>query len=209
MTSVRFTETMSGFVSLGESEPATGAERGRQDGTRLTFRLTITAADIDRFVTEPEHAASAEGWVECEALGGRLPVERGWFNLFVEDSPVSRQMRYRLWFRDAAGHPLTLHGHKLVGDHGGMDAWADTTTLFTRILLGHLADGDEEAARVTAAGVLHISVPAFARQLTTFWAAGGSPYARTAGLVKFGEFFLGQLWKVYGRRLRALAGGGI
>jgi len=209
VTTVRFTETMSGYATMGEINPERGDDQGRLDNTRLAFRLTISIDDVDRFVTDPEHAATAEGWVECEALGGRLPVSRGWFNLFVADSPVSRQMRYRLWFRDAAGHPLTLRGQKRVGDDPGLDVWADTTTLFTQIVLGHVTEDQDAAAQVTAAGVLHIGIPAFARQLTTFWAADGSPVARLLGLVKFGDFFLGQLWKVYGRRLRALAGGGI
>jgi cholesterol oxidase len=208
MTSVRFTETMSGYATLGATDPTTGDEQGRRDGTRLSFTLTITAEDVEAFLADPAHAATAKGHVECDALGGRLPVEQGWFNLFVADSPVTRQMRYLLWFRDAAGHPLTLGGVKHISDDRGMDAWADTTTLFTRIKIGHV-DQDDETAQVTAAGVLHISIPAFARQLTTFRAAPGTPRARAAALTRFGTFFGGELWKVYGRRLRALAGAGI
>lgn len=208
MTSVRFTETMSGYATLGETDPTKGYEQGCLERTRLSFTLTITAEDIDAFVSDPDHPATATGWVECDALGGRLPVGQGWFNLFVADSPVTRQMRYRLWFCDAAGHPLTLRGVKRVGDDPGWDAWADTTTLFARILIGHVDESDD-TAQVTAAGVLHISRLSFARQLTTFRTAGGSPVARVAGLVKFGEFFWGELWQVYGRRLRALAGAGI
>lgn len=207
MTSVCFTETMSGYAAMGAREPADGDAQGRRDGTRLTFHLTITAEDVDAFLADPSHTADAVGWVECDPLGGRLPVERGWFHLFVADSPVSRQMRYRLWFRDGAGHPLTLRGKKLVADDPGADAWADTTTLFTEVVLGHVEY--DAPATVTAAGILHISVPAFARQLTTFRAAGGSPYERARGLARFGDFFLGQLWKVYGRRARALARGRI
>lgn len=207
MTSVRFTETMSGYATFGETDPARGDAQGRLDGTRLSFTLTITAADVDAFLADPEHVATATGHIQCDGLGGRLPVEQGWFNLFVADTPVTRQMRYRLWFRDAAGHPLTLRGLKHVSDDRGVDAWADTTTLFTHIHLGHVA-AEDVAAPVTAAGILHISIPAFARQLTTFRAADGPPTARLAGLVRFGGFFSGELWKVYGRRLRALAGAG-
>ena len=53
-------------------------------------------------------------------------------------------MLYRLFFRDGAGHPLTLSGHKLIEDNAGFDVWRDTTTLFTRVLRGHV---DEPARR--------------------------------------------------------------
>ena len=43
----------------------------------------------ERFLAEPVHEARAEGWIESPALGGRLPVGRGAFNLFVPgDSPT-------------------------------------------------------------------------------------------------------------------------
>jgi len=39
-------------------------------------------------------------------------VERGVFNLFVDEGPADRHMLYRLWFADSVGHPLTLAGFK-------------------------------------------------------------------------------------------------
>lgn len=199
---VRFTEKMTGYISLGEADPWQGHDQGRQDDARLTFRLTISTEDVRRFVADPAHTAAAEGWVECEALGGRLAVERGEFHLFVADSPHRRKMLYRLWFHDGAGHPLTLRAHKVVTDDPGADVWADTTTLLTQILIGHVEAHTDASAVVTAAGVLRIRPLDFARQLTTFAASGPSTYARLAGLSTFGGFFLGQLWRVYGWRMR-------
>lgn len=46
--------------------------------------------------------------------------------------------------RGGTGEPLTLVGLKDVGNDPGLDAWRDTTCLFTRILEGHVeADEDE------------------------------------------------------------------
>ena len=120
-----------------------GFRSGRESRTALMFHLTITADDIDTFIADREHEAVAEGWVECEALGGRLPVERGIFNLFVdqEGDRSRKRMLYRLHFRDGEGHPLTLTGHKVVEDDPGFDLWRDTTTLFTQILRGHVEEG--------------------------------------------------------------------
>lgn len=198
---LRFTETMTGHITLGETDPERGYAQGRADDTRFTFRLTISTEDVDRFVQDPAHLGRAEGWVECDDLGGRLPVEGGWFNLFVAESPRVRTMRYRLWFTDAAGHPLTLRAHKTVTDDPGVDAWADTTTLYTQLLIGHVAADDDDAT-VTAAGVLRIRPLDFARQLTTFRTKGRSLRARGSGMATFGGFFMGQLWRTYRPRLR-------
>jgi cholesterol oxidase len=189
---------MKGYVALDATDPLQGAELGRQQGQRLMFHLTITARDIERFVADDTHEADAEGYVESDVLGGRLPVRRGWFNLFVRDGDGSgRQMRYRLHFADAGGNPLTLVGHKDIHDDPGLDLWPDTSTLYTRILAGHvLPDGDAQA-RTVAAGVITIHIVDFLHQLTTFAAHGPAP---ARALERFGRLFLGELWDVYARR---------
>jgi cholesterol oxidase len=187
---------MKGFVTLGGLDPGEGARLGRAAGRRMMFRLTITAPDVDRFVTEPTHAGTAEGWVESDLLGGRLVVTAGWFNLFVRAGhPRRRRMLYRLHFTDGEGSPLTLVGHKEVTDDSGQDVWRDTSTLYTRILAGHVDPDGDDSATVVATGVLTIHLPDFMKQLTTFRAAGPRP-ARS--LESFGRFFLGELWTVYG-----------
>lgn len=198
-TSLRFTETMKGFVTFGATDYDRGYRRGRADHTACAFRLTITMEDIDRFITDPDHEAAATGYVEGEAWGGRQPVERGIFNLFVRDDSATRTMRYRLFFHDADGAPRTLVGFKEIKDDPGFDAWADTTTLFTRILDGHAGPDEEDAADVLAAGILRIHLTDFLEQLTTFRADGPSLAARTSARLRFGQFFLGKLWDVYAR----------
>jgi cholesterol oxidase len=195
--SVSFTEEMKGFVALGERDFDRGFRSGRESRTALMFHLTITAEDIDRFIGDREHEARAEGWVECAALGGRLPVERGIFNLFVDQEGERRQKRmlYRLHFHDGRGNPLTLSGHKVVEDDPGFDLWRDTTTLFTQILRGHVEEGPGEEPEVVAAGILHIHIGDFARQLTTFRC---DPPSRLDALARFGALFAGDLWAVYG-----------
>lgn len=197
--SVRFTEEMKGYVTLGDADVDRGARMGRLHGTRCAFRLTIAVDDLDRFVTDPAHLASASGYVRCDVLGGRLPVVRGVFNLFVDaGDPRDKRMLYRLWFHDAAGHPLTLTGHKVVRDDAGADLWADTTTLYTRILRGHVEADEDPRADVVAGGILRIRPLDFARQLTTFRATGPTLGARIAAVGRFGRLFAGRLWDVYG-----------
>jgi cholesterol oxidase len=197
--SVSFTEEMKGFVTLGEGDFDRGFRSGRESRTALMFHLTITAQDIDRFIADREHEARAEGWIECGALGGRLPVERGIFNLLVdqEGDRSRKRMLYRLHFADAEGHPLTLAGHKVIEDDPGFDPWRDTTTLFTHILRGHVEEPSDEEPEVVAAGIIHIHLRDFARQLTTFRC---DPPTRLDALARFGALFAGDLWAVYGPR---------
>jgi cholesterol oxidase len=129
-----------------------------------------------------------------------MPVERGDFNLFAPGLADGRlTMRYRLWFRDGAGNPLTMNGFKDVGDDPGFDVWKDTTSLFVNILTGHVeespraADGRpvaDDPALIRARGILVIRARDFARQLTTFRGTVG-------GVSRFGGMFMTALWRTY------------
>jgi hypothetical protein len=207
-TTVRFTEEMLGHVSFGETDFEPGAPASCEDAAALMFHLTIEVEDMDRFAHDPRRPAVARGYVHCDALGGRLPVQQGWFNLFVDVAPGVKHMLYRLWFADGVGHPLTLTGFKRVADDAGFDVWQDTTTLFTRLLQGHVAEGADATAEPLAAGILHIRARDFAKQLTTFRAGGAGPAAQLGALARFGTIFAHQLAQAYlrgGRRARAAA----
>ena len=148
MTStVRFTEEMLGHVTFGETDFARGAQPDRDGSGAFKFHLTIEVAGHRELQQRPAAARPRPSATStCDALGGRLPVEQGWFNLFVDVEPGVKHMLYRLWFYDGVGHPLTMTGFKLVKNDAGFDVWKDTTTLFTRVLRGHVAEGDDDAA---------------------------------------------------------------
>lgn len=226
-TSVSFTEQMHGWFSAGVSDPETGRGLGRDRSRRMMFELTITAPDIDAFVRDPLHPATAEGYVLADQFGGRLPVERGWFNLFVKDGgpeSTGRKMLYRLWLRDPGGTPLTFVGHKDVRNDAGFDVWADTTTLYVTVLRGHLPppytatatsfrpdrgtsgprnplDLDKNSAGVdkNSAGVAGAGV----LYIRPWDFARQLTTFRAEGpspasaLAAFGRVFLGELWQVY------------
>jgi cholesterol oxidase len=195
--SLSFTEEMKGFISFGEEDFDRGFRRGRESRTALMFHLTITTDDLERFIADPKHAADAQGYIRCDALGGERPVQRGDFNLFV-DQPADhtrKRMHYRLHFEDATGHRLTLTGEKVIEDDPGFDLWSDTTTLFTTIRAGHVEEGDDDTAERVARGILHIPPLDFARQLTTFRT---KPAGRVDAIGRFGALFAGALWESYG-----------
>ncbi len=199
--SLSFTEEMKGYVTLGESDYDRGYRAGKKAENAFMFHLTITADDIDRFIADPGHTARAEGWIESDQFGGKLPVSDGVFNLFVAtDSPGEKRMLYHLQFSDGEQHPLTTTGFKEILHGHGLDGWSETTTLFTRVLAGHVALGEDAGARIVAGGILHIHPLDFARQLTTFRV---HPAERVDALARFGALFAGELWSVYGPGGRA------
>lgn len=197
--SVRFTEEMKGHIHVGSTDPADiRRHRGSPDYSPCMFHLTIETGELDEFMANPQHGATAVGYVESPAFGGRRNVERGRFNLFVDqDDPSDKRMLYVLWFTDAGGRSLTLSGKKVITNDRGFDMWSDTTTLYTSILEGHVEPEDLSTAPVVAAGMIRILPLMFARQLTTFRASGGTVTGRIRSMVRFGRLFTGALWDVY------------
>ncbi|WP_036329930.1 GMC oxidoreductase [Microbispora sp. ATCC PTA-5024] len=192
-TSLWFVEEMRGFLGVGRTDPR--SRMGTPEGGHVTFRLTITVDDIAAFLGDPGHRARAEGWIDTAVCGGRRPIARGWFNLFVPgEAPDRRRMNYRLHFWDADNRPRTLSGYKDVHHGPPTRLWLDTSTLYARLLEGHVDEGGDDDAKVVAAGTLHILPSDLARMLTTFRTAGPDG---TGALTRFCGFFLGELWDIY------------
>jgi cholesterol oxidase len=104
-------------------------------------------------------------------------------------------MRYRLPFADACGQPRTFVGQKDIWHGPPNRIWPDTSTLHFRLVEGHVAEDEDDEARVLATGTLHLRLTGFARELTTIRTKG--PHGAVA-LERFGRFFAGHLWDVYG-----------
>ena len=106
-SSVRFTEEMLGHVTFGEPDFARGAQPDR-DGSGC---VQVPPDDRGRghrgLRQRPAAPGDGRRLDRADAFGGKLPVEQGWFNLFVDVEPGVKHMLYRLWFRDGVGHPLT------------------------------------------------------------------------------------------------------
>ena len=168
------------------------------------MHLAIEVEDLNRFWSHWRHRAEAAGHVRCEALGGRLPIERGALDLFPTDGPLDQLMRYRLLFRDAVGHPLTLAGIKVR--RPGLHVWRDTSTLYTRVLWGHVDDRSAVSSEngIVASGILRLHPLGFLRQLTTFRASGPTFAGRLGTIGHFDARFLGHLLQVYGRMDRSV-----
>ncbi len=201
-TTLSFTEELKGYITFGETDYDRGFREGSETGTFLMIQLTVKIDGVERFVTDPRHEGSAEGYVECEALGGKLPVEKATVNPLVDEAdPTIKKLLYRVFFRDSVGHPLTLSGFKLVKEDPRVDVWTATTTVFTHILQGHVGPEDEVNAKVVASGIISVHFLDFLKELTTFRVGGPTPVDRVSALARFGTFFFGKLWDVYGQQV--------
>src|SRR5436305_1613247 len=120
---------MRGFITFGETDFDRGYRAGKKSRTALMFHVTVLMDDVERFVADPQHPGTITGTVTCDALGGELDVEQGWFHLFVDagEHGERKLMQYRLWMHDGAGHPITLRGYKEVENDPGLDLWPDTS----------------------------------------------------------------------------------
>ncbi|MCA1689706.1 MAG: hypothetical protein LC720_04460 [Actinobacteria bacterium] len=201
MGGVGFTEEMAGWLSFEETDFNQALLAGRRARRTALVHLRIEIDDLDAFIADPNHPASATGWLECGELGGRLPIDDGRFELFVEaPDPFHLRMRYRLFARTPAGPTLTLVGFKLVENDLGSDHWADQTTLFTRVYAGRVEaepPGGELGPELVATGVLRIPIRAFLRQLTTYRATAPTRSGRRRNIARFQAFFLSKLMLAY------------
>ena len=190
---VSFRETMQGPLALGETDPETGRQVGVQSGSTLALHARIHIADIERFEQDPEHLGMINGEVDFTPFGEALPTTTGRFNLFSPtDDPRLKRMIYEVGFRHE-NEDYYLAGHKEVRDDPGLDLWADTTTLYTKLHRGLDASGP-----VVGAGVLSLGVADLVRLVSTIRATDADSLGgRAKAVAAFGRFFLGALWDTY------------
>jgi len=201
--SVTFREAMRGFFMPGEGDPVRGEQRGRAAGNRLSVTLTISTNDLDRFLHQPEHLGSAEGWLTCPLLSGSRMRTLGTFALLVNERdrgitvPGRKRFLYELEFTDRHGASYRLSGEKRVFAGRGLTVWPDTTTLYVR--LDTNASGSWTPY---GAGVIHVLLLDFLVELTTFRAHGTRGVREfVSAIARYGAFFAGQLSDVYARKL--------
>ncbi len=145
---IRFEETMSGALGVGETEFTEGLEKGLQEGTVCRFDVTVSVFDLTGFANgEP---AALDGTIVFEPLGGPYAIQNGRFGISLGDGKTGwLHMRYTFSFQSEDGRTYTLQGFKQVKDDPGFDLVDDMTTLFTSI-----CEGSDETGPIYASGIL-------------------------------------------------------
>ncbi|HJS87792.1 MAG TPA: GMC oxidoreductase [Acetobacteraceae bacterium] len=205
---LQFTERMQGWLLPGaevrdEAYPdayrAALEPRGAIDpkATPFSFTLTVVSNDLVAMLDDPQHEAVIHGIVEAPFLSSKpLRVTEGRFRLFTLDAtdPDGRRMEYTLTLLSEEGTRYALRGFKSLQHGSILRLWPESTTLF---MIVDRLDGD--AATAVGAGILHIKPADFLRQLATIEVARTSSEAeRLRLLARFGRFFAGTLFTLYG-----------
>ena len=195
---LRFTEKMKGYFALGHFDDfALAASKEKEQDNWFICIFTIVASDLEEMLAHPQHRAGITGTVTARALSPQpLVISDGEFQLLVSDPqrPETKMMRYRMQLHDSHGNQWQLDGFKMIRNESGPDIWQDTTTLY--ISVSETADGGKKEI---GKGVLHIDPVDFARQLTTMEVFHvNNEVERLGYLAKFGQFFSGTLFDVYG-----------
>jgi cholesterol oxidase len=190
---ITFSETMTGGFSLDETDPTEGEKKGNKSGNTLALHATILIDDLDRFTSDPDHAGSITGSIDFTPFGNSIPARAGAFNLFSPSGdPRLKHMIYELAF-EHEGESYYLAGKKEVRDDPGLDMWKDTTTLFTK-----LHKGTNKSGQVVGAGILSLGVKELAKMVSTMKAVNAqSATEQASAVLKFGRFFMGDLWDSY------------
>src|SRR5438552_3700866 len=198
------TEWMKGYLGKDAPDYDTGFIAGIETEARFVHEMHIKIDDIDRFVSDPDHVAVMDGYVEYAAFGGRRPVTGASFKMFVDsNTPGLKYMKYRIPFTNDKGESLTLYGHKTVHDDRSLDLWGDTTTLYTAVYQGDLRAPEPPADKQPfVRGIIHIEKLDLLKSIMSFRSPGSSPAQAEQAMSTFGRFFMGKLWDVYGRWAR-------
>ncbi len=194
---VSFTETMRGFISMGEKlDYKKGFDEGQKNNSPFDFTMTIQSQDVEAFDAESNHKAEMIGSVNCPALS-KYPVSvvNGVFNLFVNEDATEKvkKMKYAMKLNTIEGESFFFYGFKEIKDDKGFDMWSDTTTLFITVY-----DGSDENADVKGKGILKIAMGDFIKQLQTMKAIHADNTKESINSVsKFGKLFAGEVWEAY------------
>ncbi|MFA5183415.1 MAG: DUF362 domain-containing protein [Syntrophales bacterium] len=196
---LKFDETMSGWIGIGEKDYVEGRVAGQQQNTPLHFDAKIVIEDLDRFLQLGDHQARLEGTVSFDPLGGTFPMEDGLFKLFSVDPGTGiRQMIYAFRFTARNGQKYYLRGEKWLKDDPGFDLVEDITTLFTTV-----HDGPDEHAPLYGSGQLYFALndaPALINSMEVTgvkWWEVYKWHKKIQGKAAFLDFAWGEIRKTY------------
>ena len=193
-------EWMKGYIGVGATDFLTGYVAGIESGDEFMFGLKFDFPSIGTFLEDARHHATATGYVQSDSIGGKLRVEKADIQLFVgEEDSRCRYMWYRLFFTSPSKGPLTMLGFKVLYNDRALDMWPDITTLYLKILEGHVPEGDEEGATAIAMGIARVRTKDFFRTMMSFRFPEVS-LASPRSLARFGGLFVQEVWGIYGGR---------
>lgn len=195
---IEFDEVMRGYLSTDTTIDYMEAyQQARKQGLTAQLNATVIIDDYADFIVDRSRSAWITGHLSCELLAQQpLSIDKGEFNLFVDDptQPRLKKLSYRLHLSDADGKQYFFSGHKEIRDDPGFDCWSDATQLIVSIY-----SGDSTQGKKLVHGLLNIQMKDFLKGIRNMRVIGAAGLVdRLTALSRFGRFFAGQLFDVYG-----------
>jgi hypothetical protein len=196
---LRFSEVMTGMITMGVTDPATGYE----DDAAIAMRLgaTVTIPNLPGFIKDPIHKGQWRATGSIPVLGGDvIGIGEGDFGLFrraIRDKKGVRELVYDTDF-SVGDQQYRMRGRKYVEPSPPWRGWPATTTLYVQLF--RVGGG---AGEPVGAGVLRITLWGFVKQLLTLQILGNYGFAdRCIQKLSFYRFFGKSLANTYikGRR---------
>lgn len=196
---LRFSEVMSGMITLGVTDPVAGYNNDAAIAMRL--HAVVTLPNLPAFIKDPTHKGQWSAAGSIPVLGGDITaVGDGDFGLFrraIRAGKGVRELVYDTVIVVGDQH-FTVRGRKYVEPAPPWRLWPATTTLYVQLFAASGESGDP-----VAAGVLRLTLGSFLRQLTTMRVIGDFGLLdRCIQKMSFYRFFVSSLANTYlkGRR---------
>lgn len=192
-----FREVMRGMITMGVTDPADGYSDDA--AVAMVLHADVTIANLPSFLKDPLHQGRWHARGSIPVLGFEISSrDDGDFGLFrraIHDGKGVRELVYDTDIT-VGENSYTMRGRKFVEPAPPWRVWPATTTLYVQLF-------DVGGDIAVAAGILHLSLGAFIRQLLSmrvtgkFWLIDKVRY-----LFAFYRFFVSSLVRTYlkGRR---------
>jgi cholesterol oxidase len=196
---LRFSEVMSGMITMGITDPVKGYDNDA--AIAMTLNATVTVPNVPGFIKDPMHKGQWHAAGSIPVLGGDLTgVGDGDFGLFrraIRDEKGVRELVYDTMF-SVGDRKYRMRGRKYVEPSPPWRLWPATTTLYVQLFAASGGMGEP-----VAAGILRLSLRAFLRQMLTMEVLGEFGWlAKRMQKLAFYRFFVTSLVNTYikGRR---------
>jgi hypothetical protein len=196
---LRFSEVMTGMITMGITDPLDGYKNDAAIAMRL--HATVTVPNLPGFIKDPNHKGQWRAAGSIPVLGGDLiDMGKGDFGLFRRAIRADKGVRALVYDTEfsVGDRQFTMRGRKYVEPSPPWRVWPATTTLYVELFT---ASGGTD--KPVGAGVLRLTLLAFLRQLLTMQVIGNfGLFDRCIHKLSFYRFFVSSLINTYikGRR---------
>lgn len=192
-----FDETMQGFGAFGDLDYQTAYNKGKQQNAVVQISLSIGIDSMQKFLSDPNHFASANGTIIVFGLtssNGVVANDGSFLRIFdggIENHTL--ELHYFVPFTALDGRNFSLQGVKYVYGDNCIHFLAEATTLYVHIHEGQIfGEGKINSTAIIMIDDLEI----IALALSLKFIGNGTDADKLNCILSFGDFLLGDVYDV-------------